>query len=95
MILMHMQQESIQVGCIPPACHHTQGNSIRGLCQGDPSTDSPGQRFPRQRPLERELPEGTWDQVQRPLEGTWDQAARQEVTSYRDPPVNRMTGTHL
>ena len=28
-----------------------------------------------------------------PLEGTWDQAARQEVTSYRDPlhPMNRMT----
>ena len=26
-----------------------------------------------------------------PSEGTWDQAARQEVTSYRDPTVNRMT----
>ena len=23
------------------------------------------------------------------LEGTWDQAARQEVTSYRDPPLDR------
>ena len=28
---------------------------------------------------------------QRPLEGTWDQAARQEVTSYRDPHLDRMT----
>ena len=28
-----------------------------------------------------------------PLEGTWDQAARQEVTSYRDPsPVDRQKG---
>ena len=26
-----------------------------------------------------------------PPEGTWDQAPRQEVTSYRDSPVNRMT----
>ena len=26
------------------------------------------------------------------LEGTWDQAVRQEVTSYRDPNVNRQTG---
>ena len=25
-------------------------------------------------------------------EGTWDQAARQEVTSYRDTPVNKQTG---
>ena len=26
-----------------------------------------------------------------PLEGTWDQAARQNVTSYTHPPVNRIT----
>ena len=26
-----------------------------------------------------------------PPEGTWDQAVRQEVTSYKDLPVNRMT----
>ena len=45
-----------------------------------PDRDLPG------RDPERETPE------QRPLEGTWDQAARHEVTSYRDPPVNRQTG---
>ena len=26
-----------------------------------------------------------------PLKGTWDQAARQEVTSYKDPPMDRHT----
>ena len=40
-----------------------------------------GQRLPKEH--------GTRDRD--PLEGTWDQVARQEVTSYRDPPVNRMT----
>ena len=32
-------------------------------------------------------------QAKNPLhpEGTWDQAARQEVTSYKDLPVDRMT----
>ena len=26
-----------------------------------------------------------------PLKGTWDQSARQDVTSYETPPVDRMT----
>ena len=39
-----------------------------------------------QHPLDRDPPRMNMDQGQRPLEGTWDQAARQEVTSYRDPP---------
>ena len=30
-----------------------------------------------------------------PLGGTWDQAPRQEVTSYRDPPVNRITDRQM
>ena len=31
-------------------------------------------------------------ETETPLEGTWDQAAREEVTSYRDPlPVDRIT----
>ena len=51
---------------------------------GSPYRDTPGQR----------PPEGTWDQGQRPpLEGTWDQTARQEVTSYRDPPPCGQTDT--
>ena len=28
-----------------------------------------------------------------PLEGTWDQTAKQELTSYRDLPMDRMTDT--
>ena len=63
-------------------------------------TETPGQRPPwtetypwTESPLDRDPWEGTWDQAQRPPEGTWDQAGRQEVTSYRDPPVNRMTDT--
>ena len=68
----------------------------------------PGQRPQTETPftetsLDRDpLPKGTWDQTgQRPRRnmgpetetgGTWDQSARQEVTSYRDPPrVDRQT----
>ena len=60
------------------------------LCQGDP----PGQK----------PPEGTWErtpgrnmgpETESYPEGTWDQTARQEVTSYRDPSVNRMTHTRV
>ena len=47
---------------------------------GRPDRDPPRQKSPEQIPLDREPPEGAWDQV-----------ARQEVTSYRDPPVNRQT----
>ena len=35
---------------------------------------------------DRDSPEGTWDQRQRPQAGIWGQASRQEGTSYRDPP---------
>ena len=44
-----------------------------------------------QRPPWKEHETRDWDHS----EGTWDQAARQEVTSYRDPPVDRMTDTCL
>ena len=38
--------------------------------------------------------EEIWDQGHRPLlEGTWDKAARQEVTSYRDPSPCGQTNT--
>ena len=44
----------------------------------------PGQRPLRQRPPgQRPLDRDPWTET--PLEGTWEQAARQEVTSYRDP----------
>ena len=61
----------------------------------------PGQRPPEQRSLDRdplnrdpwtESPlEGTLAQGQRPLEGARDQAARQQMTSYRDPLLERLT----
>ena len=51
---------------------------------------TPGQRlyFWTETPLDRDPPEGTWDQGQRP-----DQAARQTGSDIKDspPPVNRMT----
>ena len=84
---------SLQEGGLCPGVVSLQGGLCSGgVCQRDP--------------LERDPPEGTWDQRQRPLwkehgtrardplpsEGTWDQAARQEVTSYRGHnPVYRMT----
>ena len=49
-----------------------------------PDIDPPWAETPR-----RNMGQGT----ETSLEGTWDQAARQEVTSYRDPPVNRITQT--
>ena len=42
--------------------------------QRPPGQRAPGERLPRQRPVDRDL-----------LEGIEDQAARQEVTSYKDP----------
>ena len=82
-------QESIPVGCVPPALHRDPPPPL--------DRDPPGQRpSSGQRPLPTENPdtetlEGTWGQRQRPspAEGTWDQAAKQEVTLYRDPlPLN-------
>ena len=57
----------------------------------DPPDRDPLDRDPPDRDPQTETP---WIETprQRPPEGTWDQAARQEVTSYRDPPVNRQTG---
>ena len=46
-----------------------------------------GESLPRETPPGLRTPlEGTWDQTEIPLERTRDQAARQEVTSYKDPP---------
>ena len=67
----------------------TEGASTGGETETsldrDPQTKTPLDRDP--------FLEGTWDQAQTPPEGTWDQAARQEVTSCRDPPPDRMTDT--
>ena len=48
-----------------------------------------GGGLPIQTPLDRDpwKKHGTRDRDP-PKERTWDQAARQEVTSYREPPVN-------
>ena len=53
------RQESIPVGCVPPALH--------------PDRDPPGQRPPGQKPpldrdilLNRDLPEGMWNQHRDP-----------------------------
>ena len=65
-----------------------------------PDTDPPGQRQPwPEPPMDRapwtETPQKEHGTGRRdPREGTWDKAARQEVTSYRDP-LARMTGTRL
>ena len=62
--------------------HTTRFSGFRG--RGLPNTH--GGRPPcRKTPLEY----GT--RLRDPLEGTWDQAARHEVTSYKDPLVNRQT----
>ena len=53
--------------------------------------ETPGHRQPpldKDPSLQRNMGPGT----QAP-KGTWVQAARQEITSYRDPPVDRMTDT--
>ena len=97
-----LKQESILVGCIPPAflipgeSPYRDPPGERPPQERDPPGETPGERPPGggppgQRPPDRDLPEGTWDQEQRPLKGTWDQAARQEVISYRDPSVDRQT----
>ena len=65
------KQECIPVGYVPPALY-----CIGGLCPGRP---------PRQRPPGRNMEPETETLYRNPPEGTWDQAARQEVTSYRDP----------
>ena len=56
-----IKQESISVGCVPPALHHMGGLCLGGL----PDRDPPGQTPTGQRPLQ-----GTWDQRQRPPNGT-------------------------
>ena len=50
--------------------------------------DPPEADHPVGRPPGRNMGPG----IESPLEGTWNQAARQEVTSYRDPP---WTDKHL
>ena len=70
----------------------------RGIFSAQKSGNPALQRTPLDRdPLGHRLP---WTQTPRKImgpgtetlpEGTWDQAARQEVTSYRDPPMDRQT----
>ena len=68
-----------------------------GLWTPDPVTettldrDNPGQR----QPWPETTLEGIWDHRNRPPEETWDQAARQEMTPYRGPLVDRMTDTRF
>ena len=85
--IQSIRQESIPLGCIPPSLHCT------GALDREPS----GQRFPwTENPPRKNMRPGTetpWKEHgardRGPLEGTWDQAARQEVTSYRDPPCGQ------
>ena len=120
-IKKYATQESIPVGCVPPALQERRGSRPPGQrscwsetpwtetswiktpwtgtpLERDPlDRDFPRQRPPGQRPHWRETPwtETTWTETlwkehgtrhRDPLEGTWDHAARQEMTSYRDPP---------
>ena len=57
----------------------------RGPLDKDPQTETPLQRPPRQRPWTKNPWKEHGARNRDWLEGTWDQAARQEVTSYRDP----------
>ena len=85
----NFKQESIPIGCVLPTL------PIRGreVSVGDPLTETPWTETPWTETPQTETPwkeHGTRDRG--PLEGTWDQAAIHEVTSYRDPPMNRQTG---
>ena len=67
--------------CLEGICP-AEGSLCRGVSQGDPRK-------------EHETRDRDTPQKETPLEGTWDQAVRQEVTSYRDRPMDRMTDTRL
>ena len=76
------KQECIPVGSVLPAHYYTRGISVQeGLCPGVSGQRPPGRNIgpEAQTPIRNMGPE-----TQTP-EGTWYQAARQEVTSYRDP----------
>ena len=82
----YFQQESIPVGCVPPA-FLIPGEGISPYRDlpiqiTTLDTDPSGQRpfLDRDSPG-RNMGPGT----ETPLEGTWDQAVRQEVTSCRTP----------
>ena len=80
------------MGCVLPALNRTGG----GLCQGNHPTEThlPGQRAPQAEPPPwTETPLDRAPQAETPR--IWDQAAKQEVTSYKNPPGDRMTDTCL
>ena len=58
----------------------------------EPSMETLGHRPPRTKTPPP--PRNMGSETETP-KGTWDQAARQEVTSYRTPPPNRMTDTRF
>ena len=65
------------------------------ITHSSPYGGSPSQRpHWTKTPLDKDLP-GQRPPGQRPPVGTWDQAARQELTSYRERPVDRVTDTRL
>ena len=82
----NLKQESIPVGCLPPALHHTGGLCPGGLPDSPPGQTPPPTNQDRVPPKEH----GTRDRD--PLEGTWDQAARQEDIIQR-PPLNTQNET--
>ena len=91
----YYKQESIPVGCVPPAFLILEGLPTDPPRQRSNWTETP----PGKRPLDKDpLDRDPWnDHVTRgrdPLEGTWDQATRQAMTSCRDPSVDRMTDTY-
>ena len=72
------KQECFPVGCVPPALYRTGvGVSVWGVCPGGLSIGG--------RSLFRGSLSGRPPVDRDPPEGTWDQAARQKVTSYREP----------
>ena len=91
--LTNVQKGNIKTKKYSSRMHTAHSSPWRGsLFGGSPWQRPPasGERPPLDRdPLDRDHPLGSKKETA--LKGTWNQAARQEVTSYRDPPVDRQT----
>ena len=95
---LYLELNSIPAECVPPLVHRRGTSTVIPGQRPFPwietplDTDPPGQR-----PLEGDH----WDPPRGrppdtdPPERTWDQEARQEVTSDRGLPVDRMTDPRL
>ena len=77
----------IPIGCVPPALYGFREGlcpggvvSVQGVSLARGEVSVRGESLCQWKEHGTRDLKGTWDM------GTWDQAARQEVTSHRDPP---------